>query len=185
MKKYEDYFWNMVETAEVETDCWVWLGNKNSKGYGKIRWEGKGTFAHRVSYEITFGAIPKGMQLDHKCHNPACVNPNHLRIASNADNQHNVGLKQNNTSGYKGVSFNKKLNKWVASIRSNLENHYLGYFATPEEAHLAYCEAAKRLHGEFANFGDSALSQFQEATGVLPVASDPVASDPGTVSNHG
>ena len=71
-----------------------------------------------------------------------------LRPASRAQNQWNAGRTKTNTSGWKGVSRHKC--SWRAQINVNGKRVRLGSFPTPEEAHAAYCEAAKRLHGEFA-----------------------------------
>jgi hypothetical protein len=51
------------------------------------------------------------------------------------------------------VTFDKHKGRWLAQIQFNWKNHFLGYFDTPEEAHKAYCAAAVRFAGEFANFG--------------------------------
>jgi hypothetical protein len=80
-----DQFWNKVKVKEKE-DCWVWLGAKDSCGYGKITFNNKTISAHRFSYDITYGPIPKGMQILHKCDNPECVNPNHLYCGTHGDN---------------------------------------------------------------------------------------------------
>jgi hypothetical protein len=58
----------------------------------------------------------------------------------------------NNTSGYKGVYFNKKNNKWVAAICINRKTTYLGCFINPKEASEAYKAAALNIHKEFARF---------------------------------
>ena len=73
-----------------------------------------------------------------------------LRAATTAENQHNQRLSRRNTSGYKGVSFNKQAGKFKAEIRVNGPQLHLGYFTTAEDAHAAYSEAAARYHGEFA-----------------------------------
>lgn len=63
---------------DKHTGCWVWQRNKNNKGYGQLRVSGKLKLAHRVFYEKLKGKIKDGMALDHKCKNPACINPDHL-----------------------------------------------------------------------------------------------------------
>jgi hypothetical protein len=64
------------------TDCWVWIGSRDRKGYGrtsvKLNGHARGLWAHRVSFEFFVGAIPYGWQLDHVCRNPSCINPDHL-----------------------------------------------------------------------------------------------------------
>lgn len=74
-----------------------------------------------------------------------------LRVATPSQNQHNSRKPKNNTSGYKGVY--KRGNKWCAAIAINYKTIFLGYHDTAELAHEAYCKAAIKYHGEFANEG--------------------------------
>jgi len=60
------------------------------------------------------------------------------------------GIRKNNTSGFKGVSFNTQVGRYKAAIVKKKKYYHLGFFDTPEEAYKAYCKAAKKLHGEFA-----------------------------------
>lgn len=68
-------FWDKVEFT---TYCWNWIGGCNSRGYGMF-WDGKTTVpAYRFSYELNYGKVAKGLDLDHLCRNHNCVNPEHL-----------------------------------------------------------------------------------------------------------
>jgi len=69
-----------------QTECWEWNGSLADHGYGRIRRENKWYRAHRMVYESVKGKIPDGLQLDHLCRNPACVNPDHLEPVTNAIN---------------------------------------------------------------------------------------------------
>ena len=69
-----------------------------------------------------------------------------LRFATDAQNNYNVGLKSNNKSGYNGVYYDPKSNKWIAQIL----HKYLGGYNTKEDAALEYNKKAKQLFGEFA-----------------------------------
>lgn len=73
-----------------------------------------------------------------------------LRPATNGQNQWNRGRQRNNASGYKGVSYIPRLNRWWAQIVADGKHHNLGLHDAPEEAARAYDAAARDLHGAFA-----------------------------------
>jgi hypothetical protein len=79
-----------------------------------------------------------------------------LRAATNRQNLGNMGLLRSNTSGFRGVSWRKRRQKWEASISVDGRNIFLGHFTDKAEAARAYDDAAKRSFGEFArlNFPD-------------------------------
>lgn len=137
-------FWEKVDKSG---DCWIWRGGDTPKGYGTFKQRGqdgdRGHIAsHRFAYEDVVGPIPDGMYLDHKCHNRKCVNPSHLRPATHKQNAENLsGLRVDNTSGYRGVSFHRGTRKWRAAANHNKETYRAGLFNTPEEA----AEAARQL----------------------------------------
>ncbi len=110
-------------------------------------------YMHRVIMNA-----PSGMLVDHKDRDGLNNQKYNLRVTTNAKNLWNQGKHKDNTSGYKGVSFDKKSKKWLVQIRVNDGNaRHLGYFDTVEEGAHAYDRAAKELHGEFAylNFRDA------------------------------
>ena len=72
------------------------------------------------------------------------------RICTFQQNHFNRGKQVNNKSGYKGVSWHKQKEKWVAQIKIEGKNKFLGFFTDPEKAYKAYCERAIEHYGEFA-----------------------------------
>lgn len=84
-----DQFWSRVDKSE---DCWIWSAGKDGNGYGVaiVGSRSDGTYrhvkAHRLSYELTVGQIPDGLQVDHLCRVRACVNPAHLEPVTQREN---------------------------------------------------------------------------------------------------
>lgn len=77
-------FFSNVEKTE---GCWIWTGSKNIRKYGKICFNRKNYYAHRVSLFVHKGPAKKGEGLVlHNCNNPSCVNPDHLRYGTSTDN---------------------------------------------------------------------------------------------------
>ena len=136
-KTLEERFWPKVDRSG---ECWEWTASRSVDGYGMIRKEREraSAYAHRVSYELTRGPIPEGFQVDHVCHNTSCVNPDHLRLATQKQNsEHRAGADPSNRTGVRGVSWCKVTKKWRAKVCHFGETHYLGYFSTIEEADAA------------------------------------------------
>jgi hypothetical protein len=78
----EPRFWAMVEKTET---CWNWTGALGA-GYGQIKVGHRMIGAHRYSWELHHGDIPKGLWVLHRCDNPRCVRPDHLFLGTNSDN---------------------------------------------------------------------------------------------------
>ncbi len=87
-------FWSKVNLRTDDLDlCWEWIATAR-KGYGQFKYKGKMVDAHRVAWELTFGAIPgetlpkskEKICVLHVCDNPGCCNPTHLYLGTQKDN---------------------------------------------------------------------------------------------------
>ena len=94
-------FFRMVQRPSDGVDgCWLWVGGKSSKGYGRFRMDGKLHLPHRLAYQQFVGQMPEGHYVCHHCDNGGCVNPAHLFAGTNSDNMRDcrnkgrLGLQQ-------------------------------------------------------------------------------------------
>jgi hypothetical protein len=104
----------------------------------------------RIILFLETGTDPQDLDVDHKNRVSICNDKENLRLATRAENQRNKNIQKNNTSGYKGVCWDKARNKWKSGIHVNGKLINLGRFYTKEEAALSYNEAALKYFGEFA-----------------------------------
>lgn len=76
----------LLRSVRKEESCWTWTGASTTGGYGQLKVRSQRLLAHRFSYVIHHGAIPEGMEIDHTCSNPKCVNPDHLEPVTAKEN---------------------------------------------------------------------------------------------------
>lgn len=108
--------------------------------------------AHRIAWFLYHGKWPDNV-IDHINGNGSDNRISNLREATVSENAHNMRRNKNNTSGYKGVCFDKVNGKWMAYVKFNGNFINLGRFTTKEDAFLAACSGRERLHKEFHNHG--------------------------------
>lgn len=114
-------------------------------GYGQVGIDGKHYRTHRLVWLLVHGEWPEH-EIDHIDQNKMNNRIENLRPATPSENQHNKGLRRDNSTGYPGVTFNKAKNKFMAQISVKGKHIYLGLFATAEEAYRAYQLAKIKFH---------------------------------------
>ncbi|HFD86877.1 MAG TPA: HNH endonuclease [Gammaproteobacteria bacterium] len=143
---------------DMDTGLFVWLRKPNRRipigktagtvahyGYIQIRIDGGYFRAYRLAWFYVTGRWPEH-EIDHKNgitdDNRWC----NLREATHLENMQNYKTPAHNTSGYIGVSFCNRSEKWIAHIKINRVNKYLGCFSSAKLAYKAYLEAKKEFH---------------------------------------
>jgi len=140
-------FWAKVNKTDT---CWLWTASKVGGGYAQFHTTDasghRQRYAHKVSYEAVHGLVPDGMFLDHTCHNRICVNPDHLRLVTNKQNQENLlGAKSNSKSGHRGVHWLKRDKRWGVVVKHNRKAHSGGQFKSLDEAAARAAELRNEL----------------------------------------
>jgi HNH endonuclease len=82
-----------VRVPGMRSDCWIWLGATQMHGYGVLSMFKRKLRAHRLVWELTYGPIPRGQILCHRCDDPRCVRPSHLFLGTHHDNTHDMMRK--------------------------------------------------------------------------------------------
>lgn len=138
--------------SKLSGNCLEWTGTKDSKGYGMIHLEGGKQYIHRYIWVKTRGPIPAGIHIDHICHNVACFNIEHLRLATPSQNLRNrSGATANSTSGFRNV--HKSGKRWVVVVVKDKKHYNYGHFDDVNEAAEVAHIARQELYGEYAGKG--------------------------------
>ena len=126
----------------------------DGRKYWTIIYDGRHYAAHNLAWIYMMGSPPIH-EIDHKNRDGSNNKWTNLRPATRGQNQANTRLYKNNSSGFRGVSrtgYSSKSKKpFRALIKFNGRKKHIGYFATAEEAYVAWKQVAVAVHGEFAN----------------------------------
>lgn len=133
-----------------EISKFKWFAKKHRKTFYAFRKEGKWpNFKHTTLHRQIMGLGTKKI-IDHANWNGLDNRKENLKFCTNGENLSNSGLRKNNKSGFKGVSWRPKFRKYISQIKHNGEKVYLGLFLSRIEAAKAYDKKAMELKGEFA-----------------------------------
>ena len=155
--------WRKLIICNFETGNAIWInpqsrrvkrfsiaGGVNRYGYVSLRILGEPFLLHRVLWAMRHGYLSGSNQIDHvnceRSDNRMC----NLRIASNSENMMNTKLRSTNTSGFKGVWFDKQQSLWIAEIWKDGVKHRVGKFSSAEEASRHLESVRKKYHRNFS-----------------------------------
>lgn len=92
-RSFEERFWERVDRSGGPGACHPWTRAKTPRGYGAVTWHNRSQRAHRMAWIITYGPIPAGLNVLHRCDNPPCCNSAHLFLGTAADNNADMRAK--------------------------------------------------------------------------------------------
>lgn len=104
--------------ADPVCGCWIWLEGLTTSNYGSLRRNRRLILAHRLAYELQYGAIPAGMNVCHKCDTPQCCNPSHLFLGTHKDNTNDM-VSKGRAKFWGGPRFS---DKELAEIRASTQS---------------------------------------------------------------
>jgi hypothetical protein len=146
-------------------------GTRTPRGYRIVEINNKPFKAHRIAWLIFYGEWPAGI-VDHKNELKDDNRISNLRVANSQESQWNRGGLSRNS--FKGIIFRggNKNKQWRAEIRDGGRSRYLGYYHNEALAHMAYCETARELHGDFFNPGKNSPFHPTNAPTRAPIPPD-------------
>lgn len=121
-----DRFWKKVERG-AEDDCWNWTASRRPAGYGSVYGDGQIWDTHKAAWVLTYGPVPDGLCVLHKCDNRACCNPKHLFLGTKADNMRDMHAKGRYVSTRGQETGSKLTPAQVKEIRSLRRSARLSY----------------------------------------------------------
>src|SRR5690606_19178092 len=135
----------LAARSKKNGECLEWTGWTLPNGYGRINVAGKMLATHRVAWELARGPIPDGMDVDHRCWNPICMNVEHLRLATRSQNNAYLnGPRKRKRDLPRGVTPNGP------GYGAQVGRKWLGTYPTPELAGRVAERARIEMFGEFA-----------------------------------
>lgn len=125
-------------------------GYRAHRGYLRVSVCGYKYLGHRLAWYYMTGEDPGEMEVDHINRDTTDNRFCNLRLISQQGNSINCSMRRHNTSGVRGVYWDKQMNKWGAQIKNQGKKIHLGYHVELEDAKCVYDKAALEIHGEYA-----------------------------------
>ncbi len=140
--KNEEFYFDLEDYGKIKNYCW----HINNDGYVANKTEEGCTLMHRLVMGLSKG---DRREVDHIYHKTNDNRKDQLRIVCSSENKMNQGIPSNNTSGYRGVYYDKQYDRWSAEIVAYNHKFRLGYFTNKADAVKARKQAEEKYFGEY------------------------------------
>lgn len=149
--KGEEFYFDLEDYDKIKDYCWY----KTRQGYIKTSYQKNNIVMHKLVMGLYDNNNYDKYDVDHIYHNKNDNRKSQLRLATRSQNSMNCKVKSTNTSGVTGVSWDKDRNKWIANIKVNYKNIYLGCYDNIKDAIKARQDAEIKYFGEYRYKGDN------------------------------
>ena len=138
-------------------------GTLHGAGYRKVSLDGQGYLVHRIVWALVMGCDPGDCQVDHIDGDRLNNNPRNLRLVDRSSNGVNALSHRDSRSRFRGVSYNKRLGKWLSQVSKDKVRHHAGYHGCETSAALARDRKALEVQGPTASLNFPLLSSRRSA----------------------
>lgn len=140
-----EFYFDLEDYDKIKNYCWY----ESKRGYIESRIKENNKYRSVSLHRLVLNA-DNSEKVDHIKHNTKDCRKEMLRIVTDSQNSMNKRIYKNNTSGYTGVIFNKRMSKWISYIGKNNKRIYLGSFESIEDAVKVRKDAEIKYFGEYS-----------------------------------
>lgn len=126
-----------MKVSKSTNGCWVWTGSLSRYGYGNFRAGQSTMLAHRYSYLLHYGELPRA-EVCHTCDNPACVRPDHLFLGTHIENMYDAARKgRMGRKGRKGMAITDDIVRSIHALAGSMSQQAIGQQFGISQSHVS------------------------------------------------
>ena len=168
----EEWLVRFFSKVKKTRSCWLWIASRTPSGYGRLT---RNRYAHRVSWEIHRGAIPKGKHVLHRCDNPSCVNPEHLWLGTHSENMADRERKGRSARNFSNEKLKLgDIGRIIEMRKNGVHQAEIARIFGVGESRI--CQIVKKYGGETFNTNGSAKISMSDAQRIRKMMNSGISS---------